>query len=262
MPIAQMTGLADLRVVVTAAAVGIGRVIAESFLAAGARVFVCDINEAELDALIDSTNQLEGCVADVGSIDHVEHMFDQVTTAFGGLDVLINNAGVGGPIGLLEELPVSEWEETLSVNLNGMYYCLRRAIPLIKNSSGGSIVNLSSTAGLFGVANRSPYVASKWGVIGLTKSLAAELGPFQIRVNAICPGSVAGDRIDRVIAEESRLRGQTENEIRTEFVSSMSLKRLIEPLDVAQMVLFLCSNQGRYVSGQALTIDGNTETKW
>ena len=259
---AEMTGLTDQRVIVTAAAVGIGREITNSFLTAGARVFTCDIDRGRLDALVGHNDRLDGCMADVSSNEQVDHMFDQATAFLGGLDIVVNNAGIGGPIGSLETVSPSEWQETLCVNLNGMFYCLRRAIPLIKQSGGGSIVNISSTAGLFGIANRSAYVASKWGVIGLTKSLAVELGPFAIRVNAICPGSVAGDRIDRVIAKEALTRGQTEEEIRADFVSSVSLKTLIQPADVAQMALFLCSNQGRYISGQALTIDGNTETKW
>lgn len=242
---------------------GIGRAIVDLFLTAGAQVFICDIDRVKLNSLLlESNDRLNGCVSDVSSVDQVEHMFDQATAVLGGLDIMVNNAGIGGPIGPLEDLPPSRWQEILGVNLSGMFYCLRKAIPLIKQSGGGSIVNLSSTAGLFGVANRAAYVVSKWGVIGLTKSLAAELGSFKIRVNAICPGSVAGDRIDRVIAEEARVRGQTEEEIRADFVDSASLRTLIQPVDVAQMVMFLCSDQGRYISGQALTIDGNTETKW
>ncbi len=144
--------------------------------------------------------------------------------------------------------------------MNGQFYCLKRAIPLLRAAGGGSIVNLSSTAGIMGCPNRAPYAASKWAVVGLTKSLAIELGKDHIRVNAICPGSVSGDRIDRVIAAEAGMRGVAPEDVRGEFERSMSLRTFVDPEDIAAMALFVCSDAGAKVSGQALAVDGNTET--
>jgi len=165
-------------------------------------------------------------------------------------------------VGRLEKVLESEWVKTIEVNLLGAYYCCRHAIPLLDMAAGGSIVNLSSSAGLYGPPNRTPYVSSKWGLIGLTKSLAAELGERNIRVNAICPGSVEGERIDRIIAAEADLRDVDENTVKEEFVDSSSMKVFIAKEDVAALVIFLCSEQGRYISGQAIGLDGNTEVKW
>lgn len=246
------------RVLVTAAASGIGLTIARQFHETGARVMICDIDRKSINVL----DQFETCICDVSSVADIDELFDKLETVLGGLDILVNNAGVGGPIGPLESLAVSEWQHTLEVNLYGAYYCCRRAIPLLKKAGGGSIVNLSSTAGFYGVPNRTPYVASKWALIGLTKSLAGELGSAGIRVNAICPGSVEGQRIDQVITAESRIRGLPEEMVRTEFVQSSSMTTFISADDVAALVLFLCSSQGRYISGQAIGVDGNTEVKW
>ncbi len=258
----QLTGLNNKRVLVTAAASGIGLSIAESFLGAGAKVFVCD-NDA--DAVAGLEHQKAGLyarVTDVSRPREVEDLFSEIESKLSGLDILVNNAGIGGPVGSLETAPESEWVKTIEVNLLGAYYCCRHAIPLLEGSKGGSIVNLSSSAGLYGVPNRTPYVSSKWGLIGLTKSLAAELGQRSIRVNAICPGSVEGKRIDRIIAAEASLRGVDQNTVKGEFVDTNSMKVFIDKEDVAALVLFLCSEQGRYISGQAIGVDGNTEVKW
>ena len=254
----KVSALEDRRVLVTAAGSGIGLTIARQFSSAGARVMICDIDPTGIGALDD----LETSICDVSSQSDVDRLFDQVRALLGGLDILVNNAGIGGPMGPLESLDVPEWQHTIETNLYGAYYCCRRAIPLLKEAGGGSIVNLASTAGFYGVPNRTPYVASKWGLIGLTKSLAAELGSAGIRVNAICPGSVSGDRIDRVISAESSLRDLPEDAVRTEFVRSNSMRTMIDAEDVAALALFLCSKQGRFISGQAIGVDGNTETKW
>ena len=258
----QLTGLNGKRVLVTAAARGIGLSIATSFSKAGAKVCVCDNDSTAVLKLEDQHAELQACVADVSQPDQVEDLFNEVTSRLGGLDILVNNAGIGGPVGRLETVLESEWVNTIEVNLLGDYYCCRNAIPLLDMAAGGSIVNLSSSAGLYGPPNRTPYVSSKWGLIGLTKSLAAELGERKIRVNAICPGSVEGERIDRIIAAEASLRRVDQNMVKDEFVDSSSMKVFIAKEDVAALVMFLCSEQGRYISGQAIGLDGNTEVKW
>ena len=258
----QLTGLDGKRVLVTAAANGIGLSIATSFFMAGANVCVCDNDASAVAEVKEMHAHLQVCLTDVSKSDQVEDLFDKVKSELGGLDILVNNAGIGGPVGRLETALESEWVKTVEVNLLGTYYCCRHAIPLLEKVAGGSIVNLSSSAGLYGPPNRTPYVSSKWGLIGLTKSLAAELGERSIRVNAICPGSVEGERIERIIAAEASFRDVDQNTVKEEFVDSSSMKVFIAKEDVAALVMFLCSDQGRYISGQAIGLDGNTEMKW
>ncbi len=252
--------LATARVLITAGGAGIGRAIAGAFHGAGARVHICDLDE---DALAEARAALPGIGTsrtDVSDAAQVDRLFDQALAGLGGLDVLVNNAGIAGPTAALEDCDPADWRRTLAINLDGQFYCLRRAIPALKRAGGGAIVNLSSTAGLFGYPLRGPYVASKWAVIGLTKTLAMELGPFGIRVNAVCPGAVEGPRMDRVIAAEAAAGGVSEQEIRASYTRGSSLRCFIKPEEIADMVLFLCGPGGAKVSGQALAVDGHTET--
>ncbi len=248
------------RAVVTAGADGIGRAIARAFMAAGARVHICDVDGDKLAAFSAEAPGLGATLADVADQDQVDRLFIDAVASLGGLDILINNAGIAGPTGPIESMTPEDWRRTIDVNLNGQFYCLRRAVPLLKAAGGGSIVNLSSTAGILGFPNRSPYAASKWAVVGITKSLAIELGGDHIRVNAICPGAVSGERIERVIAADAELRGLTPAAVREEYESSMSLGTFIDPEDIAAMALFVCSDAGAKISGQALAVDGNTES--
>ena len=199
-------------------------------------------------------------MADVSDPEQVDQLFSEVASHLGGLDVLVNNAGIAGPTGLTEELEPADWERTIAVNLNSQFYCARRAIPLLKTAGGGLIVNISSSAGLFGYPLRSPYAASKWAIVGFTKTLAMELGEFGIRANAICPGPVAGPRIDNVIRSRAEEEGVPFDAMRERYLSHNSLRTFFTPQDIAKMVVFLCTDAGRKISGQALAIDGNTET--
>ena len=174
--------------------------------------------------------------------------------------MLVNNAGIAGPTANLEDCSPEDWRRTLAVNLDGAYLCTRRAFPIMKKAQSGSIVNLSSSAGIFGFARRTPYASAKWAIVGLTKSLALELGPFGIRVNCICPGPVEGARIERVIAAEAKASGRSPNEVRSTMVQYNALKTFISPHDIANMILFLCSPAGARISGQALPVDGYTYT--
>jgi len=175
------------------------------------------------------------------------------------IDTLINNVGIAGPTGPMESLSISDWRNTIDINLNSHFYFTKHSIPLLKNNKGGSIINISSTAGLFGFPLRTPYVASKWAVIGVTKSLAMELGEFNIRVNAICPGSVSGDRMERVIEAKAKSTGISEEELQKDYESMVSLKTFVSKEDIANMALFLLSNEAHKISGQVMTVDGNTE---
>jgi NAD(P)-dependent dehydrogenase (short-subunit alcohol dehydrogenase family) len=248
------------RAVVTAAATGIGRVIAETLVANGARVHICDLNETALAACRDALPTIGATRADVANEAEVDRLFDEALAHLGGIDLLVNNAGIAGPTAAVETISLAQWEETLAVNITGQFLCTRRATPHIKAAGGGLIVNLSSAAGLFGFPNRTPYAAAKWAVIGFTKSLAMELGGFNIRVNAICPGIVEGERQDRVIAAKAQAEGRTVEEVRTQITRQNSLRTFVQAQDIANMVLFLTSPAGNKISGQALSVDGHTET--
>jgi len=250
----------DKRVLITAAASGIGRVIAETMVAAGARVHLCDIDQPALTALQLAQPAISTTVTDVSDPAQVDQLFAEATAHLGGLDMLINNAGIAGPTGPVETLTLADWERTMAININGQFLCVRQAVPLLKASGGGLIVNLASAAGIFGFPNRTPYAASKWAVVGFTKSLAMELGPHNIRVNAICPGLVEGERIDRVIAAKAEAEGRSLPETRDQITQQNSMHTFVTAQDVANMILFLASAAGNKISGQALSIDGNTET--
>ena len=243
-----------MRVVVTAGGAGIGRAIAEAFVDHGARVHVCDIDEAALSSLPQKITRTR---ADVALLADVERLFADVERSLGGLDVLVNNAGIAGPTAKVEDIEPQDWERCIAVDLNGMFYCTRKAMPLIKRSGGGSIVNLSSAAGRHGFPERSPYAAAKWGVVGFTKSLAVEAGPDKVRVNCILPGIVEGERIERVIAAKAKAHGVSHDEFRRRFLDTTSLHSTVSAEDIANMVLFLCSPAGARITGQPISVDAD-----
>ena len=247
-----------LRVLVTAGASGIGLATARAFIREGARVFICDVDRKALAAVAASDPVLRQVECDVAERTEVDRLFVAATSALGGLDTLVNNAGIAGPTAACEDVALPDWERTLAVNLTSQFLCAQRAIPLLKSSRNASIANLSSAAGRFGFPMRTPYAASKWGVIGLTKSLAIELGAFGVRVNAICPGSVAGPRIDQVFAHKAAARGVTPDVVRDEALARTSLRRLVSADDIANAIVFLASPHGANISGQALPVDADT----
>jgi NAD(P)-dependent dehydrogenase (short-subunit alcohol dehydrogenase family) len=255
----ELVGVAGARVVVTAGGGGIGNVIAKTFAQAGARVFTCDVDAERVEALHAAEPAIGATVADVACESDVDRLFDEVRESLGGLDVLVNNAGIGGPVACVEEVALADWQRTLDVNLTGAFLCTRRAVPFLKRQRSGSIINMSSHYGFFGGPTRAPYVASKWALIGFTKTIAMELGPFGIRANAICPGGVQGERLERVIRLESEEKGLTCEQLREQWVRGCSLRTFVTPEDVAAMILFLCSEQGARISGQAIGVDGHTE---
>jgi NAD(P)-dependent dehydrogenase (short-subunit alcohol dehydrogenase family) len=252
--------LKDKRAIVTAGASGIGLAIARAIVRAGGRVHICDVNRTFLDTLRQTDPEITSSVADVSNSASVDKMFGEATAILGGLDIMVNNAGIAGPTKRLEDIADEEWRACVDVNLTGQFHCSRRAIPLLRATGGGSIVNLSSAAGIFAMPMRSPYVAAKFAVIGLTKTLAMELGEFGIRVNAICPGSVEGDRMERVLAAESAALGVDPAILRHNYVKHTSMRTFVSADDIANMVVFICSDLGARISGQALSVDGHTET--
>lgn len=246
------------RVLVTAGAGGIGLEIARAFVREGARVHVCDVDRAALDALTQSDPALTASFCNVADRDEVAALFKEAIGTLGGLDILVNNAGIAGPTGRAEEINPEDWDRCLAVCLTSQFNCARLAIPHLKGSRNASIVNLSSAAGKFGFAMRSPYAAAKWGVIGFTKSLAIELGEFGIRVNAILPGLVAGDRQRRVLEARAQQRGITFSQAEEAAFSYTSIKDYVTPQQIADQIVFIASRRGRTISGQAIAVDGDT----
>jgi len=255
-----MDGLQGKRVLITAGAAGIGRVMAENFKARGARVAVCDVDEAACAEMAAANPDILTRVVNVTDPAQVDGFFDEALETLGGLDVAAANAGIGGPAAPVEEMPFEGWKDTLAVNLDGAFLVARRAAPVFKAQRSGLLLLTSSTSGLFGHPYRSPYAAAKWGIIGLTKTWAMELGPYNIRVNALCPGAVEGPRMDRVVANEARVRGIPEEQVRQIYVKGVSMKTWVKAQDIANMALFLASDMGNKVSGQAMAVDGHTET--
>ena len=253
------TGLQGKRVVVTAGAQGIGLAIAEAFVAEGAQVHICDVNDDFLAAAKSRFPHVSQSRTDVANEPDVDAMFADLKARWGALDVLVNNAGIAGPTAAVEDTTLAEWEQTIAVNLTGAFLCTRRAVPLMKAAGGGSIVNLSSAAGRLGFPLRTPYSASKYGVIGLTETWAMELGPSGIRVNAILPGIVAGDRQERVIAAKAASYGIEHEAMRQRLLSKVSLRSMVTAQDIAHQIIFICSPAGASISGQSLSVCGNVE---
>ena len=248
-----------LRVLVTAGANGIGLAIARAFVAEGARVHTCDADEAALSALASSDPAISQTRCDVSDRAAVKKLFEEATARLGGLDVLVNNAGVAGPTAKVEDMHPEDWDRCLEICLTGQFNCTRLAVPLLRQSNNASIVNISSAAGRLGFAMRTPYAAAKWGVIGFTKSLSIELGPDNIRVNAILPGLVAGDRQRRVLEAKAQQRGISYAEMERTAFSYTSIKDYVTPQQLADQILFLCSPRGQTISGQAIAVDGDTQ---
>jgi NAD(P)-dependent dehydrogenase (short-subunit alcohol dehydrogenase family) len=249
-----------MRVLVTAGASGIGRAIADLFLERGARVHICDVSDDFLADFAKAWPQASVSRADVSADADVARLFADVRTNLGGLDMLVNNAGIAGPTGGVEEISPADWRRTIDICLTGQFLCTHHAVPMLKAAGGGSIVNLSSAAGRFGYAFRTPYSAAKWGVIGFTQSLAKELGPANIRVNAVLPGIVEGPRMTGVIDARAKQVGVPYGEMEKTYLDRVSLRRMVTAQDVAATVLFLASEAGRNLSGQSLGVDGNVES--
>ena len=248
-----------MRVLVTAGGAGIGRTIAAAFRERGGQVFVCDVSRGALDETRALLPDVPAELVDVADPAAVAGMFASVKRALGGLDVLVNNAGIAGPTARVEDVSAEALEETLAVNVSSQFHCARHAVPLLKAAGGGSIINLSSIAGRLGFAMRSPYSASKWAVIGFTKSLAIELGENNIRVNAILPGHVRSDRFRRVVKAKAEALGLDFDEMRRQYLDVVSLKRNVEAEDIANMALFLASPFGASITGQAISVCGDVQ---
>ena len=247
------------RVVVTAGASGIGLAIAQRFLADGAEVFICDISAPTLDKALNENPRLQGRLANVGDPQSVEGFFNQALSILGGIDVLVNNAGIGGPRAKVEEIDYQDWDDCIRINLSGMFYCVKQVVLTMKAQNSGCIINISTSSAKTGLPNRLPYVASKVGVLGLSHNLARELGAFNIRVNTILPGLMDNPRGRGLVAKHAEEQGLSNEDAEAEFLQYISLKSWIKPSEIADTAVFLASDQGLHITGQELAVDGNCE---
>lgn len=250
-------GLHGKRVLITAGAGGIGLAAARAFAAEGAKVMVCDVDPAALDKAAAEGFLAEPC--DVSDRGQVERLFQALDARLGGLDILVNSAGISGPTAAVEELDPDGWDRTLAVNITGMFNVTRLAVPRLKAGRDPAIVNMSSGAGRAGFPKRTPYVASKWAVVGFTKTISRELGPFGVRVNVVLPGPVSGERADRVIAAKARAAGVEPEAILEAMLQTQSIKRMATPEHVASTIVFLCSDAAGDISGESVSIDNDTQ---
>ncbi|MDM0071688.1 SDR family oxidoreductase [Variovorax sp. J31P207] len=253
--------LSGRRALITAGASGIGLAIAIAFHQAGAQVVICDVDEAAMARARQAHPDWAVVNCDVSERDQVDDLFAAMAERHGDrLDILVNNAGVAGPTGGIETVEPDEWDRTIAINLSGVFLVTRRAVPLLRAAGGGAIINISSAAGKLGFPLRTAYSASKFGVIGLTETLAMELGVDQIRVNAILPGVVAGERQDRVLAIKAKANGISLEEQQERAVERVSMRTMVQAQDIAQAALYLAGPAGRYVSGERLSVGGNVES--
>ncbi len=248
------------RIVITGGASGIGLAFARRFAARGDRVALCDADATAVQAAQAELPDAIAMTADVTDPAQMESFLSRVETDWGGADVVCANAGTGGPAGRIEDLDYDAWRACLDVNLNGAFLTCRWAARVMRGQGQGLILLTSSTSGMHGVPHRSPYVAAKWGIVGLTKTLAMELGPAGVRVNAIAPGAVEGARMDRVVAMEAAASGLSEDAVREIYVKGSSLRTWVTGDDLADMALFLASPAAARISGQVMAVDGHTES--
>jgi NAD(P)-dependent dehydrogenase (short-subunit alcohol dehydrogenase family) len=250
---------ASQRVLVTGGAGGIGLAIARAFVAAGARVHVADPDADAVSAVTATADAVTGSVCDITDAAAVAAMFTDLAAALGGLDVLVNNAGIAGPTAPVDEYAPEAWDAVVAVNLTGTFDVTRRAIPLLKESPAGSIVVMSSLAGRFGYPDRVAYATTKWGLVGFTKTLALELGPFGITANSIHPGGVEGERVRQVLRGRAEISGRSVAEETERALDNQSIRRFTEAADIAALVVFLAGPHGRSISGQMLPMDGDSK---
>ena len=254
-----LLNLKNKKIVISAGASGIGWAAAKIFLSKGANVYLCDIDIKNINKIKKhplNNKRLFVYECDASDEYDVENFFDKIRKKTKKIDALLNNVGVAGPTGTIEKLNSGDWERTLKVNVISHFYFTKLAIPMLKKNRGGTIINISSGAGIMGFPLRSPYAASKWAIIGITKTLAMELGEYNIRVNAICPGSVSGDRMKKVIKAKAKSLGISEEEVQKDYESYVSLGTFVDKADIANMAVFLLSQEANKITGQVMTVDG------
>lgn len=251
--------LKDQVAIVTGGGLGIGREISVRLAEEGACVVIADISKEESKKTVEIIADLgkkssTHIYTDITSEESVENMVQQAKKINGRIDILVNNSGIMGPVKNIEDILLEEWDMTMAVNLAGMFLCCKHVVPIMKGQNKGSIVNISSITGKRALNQRLPYAASKMGVIGLTRTLASEVGPWKIRVNAICPGAISGERQRRVFDGITKYTGKTYEEIVEEKTQYSPLRTLIHPRNVGNLTAFLCSDDAEMMTGQDLNM--------
>jgi NAD(P)-dependent dehydrogenase (short-subunit alcohol dehydrogenase family) len=247
------------RVVVTAGGGGIGLIIAKAFVAAGDRVHVCDVNAEAVERVTRDNPAITGTVCNIADRAAVERFVEEAVDELGGIDVLVNNAGIAGPTTSVENLDPDEWDSVMAVNLTGPFNVTRLAIPHLKKSGNGVIIMMSSVGGRFGYANRSTYATTKRALIALAETLALELGDHGVRVNTIAPGAVSGPRMDGVLQARAAATGRDLNDVLTDALGIQAIKRFADPQDIAELALFLAGEHATTITGQTFAIDGGAK---
>jgi NAD(P)-dependent dehydrogenase (short-subunit alcohol dehydrogenase family) len=250
----------DQRVLITAGAAGIGLAVAKAFAANGARVHIADVNAEAVQQITQQNAAISGSVGDISKPADLDTLFNELQGQLGGLDVLVNNAGIAGATAAVADYPIDTWNAVVNVNLTGTFMVTQRAIPLLKQSPAGAIIVMSSLAGRFGYPNRVAYSATKWGLVGLTKTLSMELGPSGITANSIHPGAVEGPRIRAVFEGRAKVSGRTVEEEIDRAMENQSVKTFIDPADIAALAVFLAGPHARTISGQMFPIDGDSKS--
>jgi len=248
------------RVLVTAGAGGIGLAIAKAFAADGARVHIADVNAEAVQEITRQYPAITGTVGDISQAADLDTLFSEMQSQLGGLDVLVNNAGIAGATAPVADYPIDVWNAVVGINLTGTFMVTQRAIPLLKKSSAGSILVMSSLAGRFGYPNRVAYSTTKWGLVGFTKTLSLELGPFGITANSIHPGAVEGPRLHSVLEGRAKISGRTVEEETDVAMANQAVKKFIDPADIAALAIFLAGPHARTISGQVFPIDGDSKS--
>lgn len=247
------------RIIITAGAGGIGLDIARTLSSLGARIWICDLTEESVSKAKATVPGIEGMVADIADPAAREALVKAATDDMGGLDILVNNAGIAGPAAPVEKISTEDWSRCFAVNVNGQFFMARAAIPYLKKNEAGSIICMASVAGKYAFPLRSPYAASKAAVISLARALSVELGPNQIRVNAIAPGVVAGDRIRNVFTDRAKTRGVSYDEMEAIALRAVSMKTMVEPGEISALIAYLAGPSGRPITGQVMQICGGLE---
>ncbi|HEY3489364.1 MAG TPA: SDR family oxidoreductase [Candidatus Deferrimicrobiaceae bacterium] len=248
------------RVLITAGAGGIGLAIAKAFVTAGARVHIADVNAEAVHEITKQYPAISGTVGDISKAADLDTLFQDVQDQLGGLDVLVNNAGIAGATAPVADYPIDTWNAVVNLNLTGTFMVTQRAIPLLKQSSAGAIILMSSLAGRFGYPNRVAYSTTKWGLVGFAKTLSIELGPFGITANTIHPGAVDGPRLQSVFEGRAKVSGRTAVEETNLALANQSVRKFIDPADIAALTVFLAGPHARTISGQMFPVDGDSKT--
>lgn len=246
-------------VLLTGAGDSVGRVTAEKFLAAGAAVHICDVRPDAVKATLENNPEMSGSVCNVGDAKEVKTMFEDALRCMGRVDVLVNCVGIAGPHAPLEEITDEDWHTSMQINATGMFYTMKQAIPGMKERRFGSIVNFSSASTVSRLPNRSAYIVSKYAVEGLTKNAARELGPYNVRCNAILPGVINNERWNTVLRRVAAEQGMATHEFEEKALQYISMRVKIEPSELADTVLFLASDEAPHITGVLMEVSGGQE---